>query len=1075
MILDPKPISIPLVPMNEKAPRSSGPIGRIQSLTNAVVTKVSTGTGALGPGTGGREIKIEKRSGFQPLVQKTRDVTALTSLTNLAPPSPVLETDFNNSNIQIGNDSTFNELGTDAFVKWPEFVIPNAMHRTPIYANNSKSAIPDGAAVGQMAAYTFRSASPPSGTPGGWLMFKDVSLNSVVQIPGYGGYAADAKVRSKVVSDGVHFWWFFDHSNAGTVKQIAVNVYDGNGHLLAGQFIDTLHLELDHWDVTYDSSVGVCLARIDNSFGIVLSVMSISGTTISVATNTSHTAGSRGTNADWGIAFLTSREADGHVYVACINEGDGYELHVVRLNAVAATEHDYVVFLTGYEFSATIGISNITGYVLPGTQNVEVAWTQMPLGATVQQMNVQTRTAFMDHAATTPVWNTTSNKPPTKLSVGVASRAFLINGRWVCAAYYPSVGLGTFGAANQFGQPTFYLLDIAANQIVGRFEWATAAQDWVTDGWTGTQNTVGAINSDWFCIPSVFLALGYHMPLAYRGTTFVQETLTNVLLNPVSGTVLSSTPLDLFTSTVGIVDELFGVPGSAVKYAGELLLPGPLPISFSGEDIGEINVMIGAEQPTIVTSNAGGSLSPSQTYQWVLVEEFASTQGQRSKGAPCIAVSATTGAGDNRATITIPLDRLTNHRGSIWSVYRTWLQAGVMTTVHRKVTNDLSPVLNSTLGNTIVFVDTFSDSAVSVGENLYTDGISPPFGWRYPAPPFTCGDVIGNLVVVAGYDNALWASYEKVEGEALSFSPTRRVPMPTDDPIVSITTLDNRQLIQCETSQWYIDGNWPAADGSGSLPTPIQLPFSNGSTISSAATQNGVYYASNQGGIWNIDRGLTNNYVGGPVEDDVRTAAILGTVTDKQQRVWFLLSGNLAVVYDTIVNCWYRFTLPTTSAQGIGLLQGQVVITDMLKSWVYVEGIYTDDAAAIITTVQFAPLAFGGVPGLQMVWTLQFLAEIMGRHTLTISLLYDDGSNLVEPFIFDSSNLGIASGNAYRFEVEPANPECQAIGVKLVDSFPNGATQGFTLENIGAELGILPGTGKLPFSQRIQPSTPGTS
>lgn len=1078
-VLNPMSIPIPLVPMNQKAPKSAGPVGRIESLTNAIVKKI--GSGDLTHPHGG--IKIEKRDAIKTITQEIRDVTALAVATNAGVPSAQLIAELDASTVEIGSDSGFYALGSDAWMKWPQYVIPNVMRRVPIWANNSKSAMPDVGTVGTTGCFTFRSASPPSGTPGAWFMFRNMETGTTIQIPGFGGYGANAHIRTKVVSDGSRFWVFLDHTFSGTVRQVGVNVFDSTGNFIAGTLIDTLHAEADHWDVTYDSSVGVCLARIADGFGVVLSVLSIASTTISISTNTSVTAGSRGSTADWGIAFLRSNEADGHVYVACINAGDGYELHVVRLNAAAATEHDYVVFSTGFEFSQTIGISNITGYVVPGTQNVEVAWTQMPLGSTVQQMNCQLRTAFMDHAATTPVWNSTSNKPPTKRSAGVASRAFLLNGRWVCAAYYPSVSLGlSSGAANQFGQPTFCLLDIAANQICGRFEWAQAAMDWVTDGWTGTQDSVGAITAEWFALPSAapsFDQLGAITvcPLAYRGTQFVQETDINVILEPLTGTIISSTPLDLFTSTVGVIAETFGRPGTAIAYAGELLLPGPLPASFTGEDLGEINVMIGAEQPTITTSNAGGSLSPSQAYQWVLVEEWTNTQGQRVKGAPCIPVSATTGASDNRAVITIHLDRLTSHTGSIWSVYRTWLVAGVMSTVHRKVTSDLSPVLNSTLADTIVFNDTFSDSAVSVGEQLYTDGINPPFGWRYPAPPFTCGEVIGNLVVVAGYDNALWASYEKVEGEALSFSPTRRVPMPTDDPMVSLSTLDNRILIQCAGSQWYVDNVWPDATGAGSLPTPIQLPYSNGAVVSASVNQDGVYYASSEGGIWKVDRGLSNTYVGGPVEVDVKASTILSAVTDQEQRVWFLLGGNLAVVYDTVVDCWYRFALPTTSAVRLGLFLGQVVVAESAKSYVYSPGQYGDGggSTAIITTVQLAPMAFAGVPGLQMVWTLQFLGEALGPHTLTVSLLYDDGTNLVEPWIFASANLGIAAGNAYRWEVEPANPECQAIAVKLVDSFPGGASQGFSLESIGAEVGLLPKAGNLPFSQRVQPSTLGSS
>jgi hypothetical protein len=687
----------------------------------------------------------------------------------------------------------------------------------------------------------------------------------------------------------------------------------------------------------------------------------------------------------------------------------------------------------------------------------------MPLGATIANMNVQTRSWIQTVAGVTPATHTTV----TKLrSCGLASRAFFLENRWVEVVYYPSTS-APGGASNQFAQTTFFLHDILTNKICGCFEWATAAQDWVFAGWTGTiADSIGQPFPDWFSLPSGFIALGLHVPLATRGTSFNESIPSPFGI----GT------LNVFTSTVGITDEFFGQPGSAVAYAGELLLPGPSAESFGGADLGEINFQLNAEQPSSVLGGGGG-LTTNQTYQVVLVEEWTNTQGQRVKGSPSIALSVPMGSNTSIA-LTWPTDRVTQHAGSIWSVYSTYLVAGVMSTVHAKVTNDLSPVYNRQDVDTLTFTITQTDAQISVGEPLYTDGINPPFGWRRSPAPFNCGTTINDNVVLGCYDNALWISFSKVEGEAISFNSTRRIPMPTSDPIIALQAFDNHVLIQCQNSSWYIDGSgWPTADGNGSWPTPIFLPFTVGCAGASVMGPDGVYFASTDNRLWFVRRDLTDDFIGAPVEDDTLTSAILGCAVDQDQRVWVLLSGNLCVIYDTITGCWYRRPLPTTSAQKIGTYQGKVTIADAAtaQTWTVQPTSTSDDTTPLITSVQFVPMAFAGVPGLQMVWELQFLGEALGRHTLTITVIYDDGTTQEESRTFDSANLGIASGAAYRWTIPLYNPECQAVAVRLVDSFPNGASAGFTLENIGAEVGIIPGTGKLPFSQTILPSTPGAS
>ena len=1056
MPLQPQAVSIPLLSLNEKAPRSSGPVGRVQTLFNGEIVKTRDG-----------QIQVQKRSAFRQLT--LNGIAVNTGGTGSGGvPSPKLVSSLDGNLFEVSSNAQPNVYDRDApiWAEWPNRPLLSTLSRASVYAVDAQIVAPDRAAIGNIWCFAWSNINSAA-----MVKFQDAEGVVIGSPQPLGSFSASERI--KVVADGTRFWVFYD---SGTTT-ITVKTFSTLGVNTATATADTLVHAGDSWDVVYDSSVGVCLARPLNTIGARLTVFTFSSGIVASGNNNASIPWSNNTGVnDEGGAFLTSYEADGHVYLFSIFDTDGPVPHVSRLAANATIAHDYTWSDT--DITRTTPVCNATGYVIPGSTDIVVSYSLLPtLSSPTQWINSKTKTVSVP----------ASGSPGTVIaarSLQLASRAVRMNGRFYVTAYYPSVpGTNAGSSTAQFSQTTFFMLDLstdvlsaAKTPVCGRFEYGQAAMDWLFSGWDGTVN----IGPGFFRLASF---AGARVALGYRAVNFIQER--QILIQVDQNTSYLGKPFDAFTSTIGVVDIGFGSPGRAVEYAGELRLPGAMAYNFMGTDFVEDNVNLAPEQPTITSSASTGHLTVGQTYQWVVVWEGTTQTGLRVKSAPCVATSHTMGGSDNTASVVIPTLRATTWTNLIASVYRTYFQNGQMSTLHSKVSNDLSPLYNSTSADTITFTDTVSDSAAAVGEPLYSDALTtPPIGYHYPAPPFSSGCIAANREFVIGYDNALWFSFEKVEGEQISFNSTQRIVLPSNDQMIRVFPLDTRIVILCATSVWaFTLGSLPDVNGNGVIPVPEILPFSNGIAATGAADiiDEGIVYAAETAtgvnttaGPWLITRDLRNTYIGAAVEDELLSATIVDCTVDAQQRIHFFYNINNGasgkdIVYDSVVDQWYVWALPTAPLL-CGVLDGNALYADTTHTWVQTPGTYIENGAGISTITTLAPMAFGGVPGLQMVWKLQFLGSAISNHTMTILVTYDDGASIIEEFQFSVGGVNplvIPSGGAYRWEIDLANPECQAVSVQLQDSFTGTPGAGYTLENIGAEVGILPGAGKLPIAQRI--------
>ncbi len=1063
-------ISIPLLAVNQKSSQSAGPNGRLQQIKNGVVVKTQNG-----------EIRVQKRDGFAKLSNEVRTPYDGSQLSPTAGvPGPLLLSSAQAAERLVAVDQHSNvyrynaerpceekamtlDLTTGNPNTNPATYVPVSLQTNTLLSNNTFQSMPDVSAVGNNRCYVWGQGDLANLIPAVtvWAMVVDV-FGVTVRAPFIVGASSQAiGGRIKTIADGTNFWVFYD---TGTTSLVAV-VLDGvTGETIAPatSFVG-MNTAGNHWDVVYDSSVGVCVGvPLAPSFGFrFVRVAYASGSINVVLVHDNFDIGPSAilSSVDAGFAFLASREADGHVYVAAWNAAGGSSLFAGQINPNGTTAHAYAEAFGSSQ--AVYGIAALTGFVVPGTNDLYLAWTQYPINSGVPLRDVQTISVLNPFAG-----------PPflgvaTQRAAALASRPIFMGGKFLVALWYPSQCsqiVDPNALSNKFGtQPSYLMYDVTGTQLVGNFEQDTAVMDYAVYGYTvAAPSTPGPA---FFMLPSNATdSGGIHLPLIALYQRF-SPTFDAVAFSFTGnvGTALAS---------VLIRDVVFGAANvRTVEYADELMLPGLA--AFDEGDLSEQGFWEAPEPPALAQGVSGGSgLTLLQTYQYILVWECLDSRGDLVQSQLSIAEAITLSASNNQVTLTVPTLRHTRHPNVLAGVYRNYVTAlGVISTDHRAIFPMPTAPANNQFADTITIVDNVTDAVVSQGRPLYADPTASPVPLEYfSPPPFTVGEVFANREFVVGADGAVHFSMEKVQGQAVAYHPDLKITPPSAERIKSIAAMDGFLLLGCDASIWYIENSgFPNAAGIGPIPSPVQLPFPNGMKGLARGTKEGVFYVSSAGGVWMVGRDLTNQYVGAAIEDDAAVLSVVDIVVDQAQRVHFVsIADQKDLVWDSVVGQWYTWPLPDVPLLATDY-QGNLVFAGPTNLWQQAPGTFVDDTAAIITTTPLAPMNFAGVPGLEMVWELIFQGQRLGRHTITITLFYDDDTQSTESFTADSDSLGInfSGGQTYRFTVCPANPECQAIAATLVDSFPNGASAGYTLENIGASVGIVPGVRRINISQRI--------
>lgn len=632
-------------------------------------------------------------------------------------------------------------------------------------------------------------------------------------------------------------------------------------------------------------------------------------------------------------------------------------------------------------------------------------------------------------------------------------------------------------------QPCWFLTPLSIEQqTAGRFEYGIAYADWRFDGAELAPAPIGvdfARDHFPFALSSVPVAdlVDATVVLPYRAQSFT------------AGQVVRSGPsivgvASVQESTVGLKQfTLAGAAfGQAVANSGELLLPGPMAAVFTASGFHEDAVNLGFEQPFLVLQDNDPDilgLTRKAKYQLVVVAETMDENGDRTFSIPSPPLDVTLTGTNNRITIAGRTIGPTNRQLVGIAMYRTSVQGGEPTVQHYKITDDLdvngvgftfSSLNGGSAPDTWQFVDTQPDVAILSAEILYTDkGLTP----RYPAPAFSQG--VGswcNRTWLVGYDGAIWMSGEKSEGDAVWFTPLFRYVLPTDDKPVAVAGLDEYMLVFCGRSMWYIPKtDFIAANlQSGSLPTPIELPYQNGCTGWAMTIRAGVAYDSTAGGTWLITRQLTNVWLSQDIQDDQGETAT-SMLVDQDQRLFVFVGTATVFVFNQVSQCWSTWTLPSAAALACAWM-GRAAYQDLgtpSHVAVHTPGVFADTIGAITTPiapdVTLAGVSMAGVRSFKRVWAIQIVGQYKGPHRLNVVVSYpdeDQDPTTYEPFT-------PAADDAYVYEVNPDPEEASTFGVRIFADFVGVAEPGdsFALELVSFEVGLERGVNPSRAQKRI--------
>ena len=1001
MPLSEQQISVNLRPLNQQAPTTAGPVGRVDSINNGVVHKFTKG--GQGP-----MLRVDKRPGFSKLSSD------LIGNVGELPGTPRWLADFRGQLVGVFDAQPYAYSEPDD--KWVDRQLGaypvigyQTLSKRAVFNLNSVVSSPDSAAAGQFIASVMRSGV--TGTLTAYLVIQDVNgVNTVA--PNLSIITNSARI--KVVSDGTNFWVF---SQAAALTSTDIQVIDSTGTILATASI-AWGAARDHWDVRYAPGLAQVVLATPLGATTDLRFLTYAALAITTALHTTPAA-----DCTKGCGFLDN-SAGMNVYLG--GADNGYAVRGFEFSNAGVLTHTFDVDLAN-----TDTVQNITGYAEFGAATpgfVVVAYALEPAPAAYSARNNRTKVVNVPRGG--------GSSTSTVRSVSLASRAWRdAQGNYFAVTYYQSTALwlsvSNVDISTIDMQPSYFVLFLGTTvtRTVGQFEYGSAAFV------SGAQQSV---YYNPFHLSSVTADSDgkFHTSLGYFGVQSV-SSVTVPLIGPTTA----------LTNLVGVNDYIIDpAAGRPVATTDELLIPGLQAQRFDGTVFVEDGMAL-APEVSDFTVAAGGDLTDGEPYVWAGVYEWLDNQGNVIDSIPSSTYTATLTGGNLTAVISFTTLRTTAKENVRVSVYRTFSPTG--NTTPGLELRKVGEVMNNTGADSVTFTDDVADAVVAVGSEMYTQPLiltAPQPLDHYPAPPFSRGIAADGRTFVIGWDGAIWFSEQRVDGFGAPFNPELRVTMPTTSPPLSLVPMDARIVILCEDgTAWTIPiGGLPNATlTTGSIPQPEQLPSTVGTTGAGLMLPVGAIFGANEG-AWLMDRGLSMEFIGAGIMDELGGLnQVVDICVDQMQRVYLTVgifgeggTSNRVLVYDLVVGCWYTWDAPISPVVACSW-KGRYVFADgQTGSNVWLldkdeDSTFTDDGTQIITTVALSSMSFGGPNGFMSLWGGQFFGQYKGSHLVAVTFTFD---NDVAPEQTFTQPVGVDPGT-YRWEFRQDRRKEAAVAVTFADSF----------------------------------------
>lgn len=645
----------------------------------------------------------------------------------------------------------------------------------------------------------------------------------------------------------------------------------------------------------------------------------------------------------------------------------------------------------------------------------------------------------------------------TQLSVGLASKPFRFGQNiYIVTAYQSNL------------QSTYFIQLISSPPftIVGK----------VSPDLGGGLRTNGMMPEVSVLSPGVF-----QWPNLVKGQFISEDNIAFTLLG-VNSTITNFTSPNKFNSTT---------------FSNNLLFVGGILQMYDGQTVCEQNFHIFPENITVATLGSGGALSAGQ-YQYQIVYAWTDKFGQIQYSTPSSPITVTTVTNDT-VVLVIPTLRLTAKPGVVIKVYRTQVNG----TVFQEVTSELAPLLNSTQVNNVTFSDVAADAAIAGNQTIYTTG-----GVLPNAAPPSCSliSLYQDRVMLSGLEdpNQLWFSKNHVNNQNASTIPVEFSAFNTINidptsgpgrtgPITAITQMNGNLIIFKESAIYLLSGDGPNDEGGGDTFPAVQLiTQSVGCTNpnSIVLTDQGLFFQSPDKGIWLLSLSLgPPAYVGAGVDDQAKQFTVSGAVGDPNNNIIiFTTTAGPAMVYDYFLQQWSTWT--NHQAQDAIVFQGFFTFVKsngavyQQNRSIFYDGYLNGTPVPISMEFTTPWISYNSTLGYMSVIRGYILGQYRGQHLLNISVGYDmnpafSNTGQINPQLTAGANVWGSDGywgqsspwggiwQPYIYQFNMPRQKCTSFRLKFSDSSIAPFNEGFTANSLRFELGALPGSVKLPVTNKV--------
>jgi hypothetical protein len=492
-----------------------------------------------------------------------------------------------------------------------------------------------------------------------------------------------------------------------------------------------------------------------------------------------------------------------------------------------------------------------------------------------------------------------------------------------------------------------------------------------------------------------------------------------------------------------------------------------------------------------VTVTFTGNVS-NQQYFYQATYEWSDNQGNIFRSAPSIPVSITTTAGHSAVKVNVPTLRLTYKTANpVKIVIYRWSAAQE---VFYQTTSISLPILNDTATDSILYEDINSDSTILGNNIIYTTG-----GVLENIAAPACSSVSlfkSRLFLIPAEDtNNIWYSKQVIQGTPVEMSdlltlfvaPTIGAQGSTG-PNRCLAPLDDKNIIFKKDAIYYFTGTGPDNTGNNNdFTDPVFITSSVGCDNQNSIVMipSGLMFQSDKG-IWLLDRGLSTNYIGAPVESLTTGATVLSAVNvPGTNQVRFTLDTGVTLMYDYYYGQWGSFTnVPALSHTIYENLD--TYINSFGQVFQETPGSYLDGSKPVLIKLRTGWLNLAGLQGYERAYFFNLLGDYLSPFKLEIAIAYDYNSspsqvsiltpdnyspNYGDENLWGSGQAWGGPGNTLFSRVFLSRQKCTAFQITITEIFDASKGQqagaGPALSGMNLVVGLKSGYPRLKPSRSI--------